>query len=467
MNGSNALQALETGQFRVFYPENNGREGLYINAVALSVGVFGNQAWAVRLPSALFGILTVWGLYCLGAEIFSRSIGLLAAFYVATSYWHIDFSRISVRAISAPCFLVWALYVFFAAIRRARTQQSSLMLMALAGGVFGLGFHTYIAYRVTPLLIAILAGYYFWHSRRENWLRTYGKGLVLFTIAASIAVLPLAIYFLQHPADFSRRATEVSVASSAHPVQELVINAGKTLLMFFWRGDTNWRHNYPPQPEVFWPVAIFLLIGTGITISNMRSPKHAEAIPYFFSLGWLMLALVPAVFSDEGVPHALRSILAIPAVFLVAAAGAHWTYQKLSLHIARVWRVGVAVLFLLAVCYEPYHVYFGEWALDPNVQHAFSTNQLQIAGQINSLPRNVPKYVVVPFPGELENGTPMLAQTVVFLTGSYTLRKRQESNIQYVVPEVPLPVSPVEWERFCQEIRQSHPQAPAYCVLPE
>ncbi|MEK9147933.1 MAG: hypothetical protein AAB650_00675, partial [Patescibacteria group bacterium] len=36
-NGNNAREALETGNFKVFYPENNGREGLFINIQAAAI----------------------------------------------------------------------------------------------------------------------------------------------------------------------------------------------------------------------------------------------------------------------------------------------------------------------------------------------------------------------------------------------------------------------------------------------
>src|SRR5258708_21628616 len=67
MNGNNALQVLETGRFQVFYPENNGREGLFINVCVPFVYLLGNTAWAIRLPAAIFGIFTGWGVYCLAA----------------------------------------------------------------------------------------------------------------------------------------------------------------------------------------------------------------------------------------------------------------------------------------------------------------------------------------------------------------------------------------------------------------
>ena len=41
MNGNNAIQAIQTGDFKVFYPENNGREGLFINIQALFLKFFG------------------------------------------------------------------------------------------------------------------------------------------------------------------------------------------------------------------------------------------------------------------------------------------------------------------------------------------------------------------------------------------------------------------------------------------
>ena len=140
MNGNNALESLAANEWKVFYPENNGREGLFINIQSFSVAMLGNEPWALRLPSAIFGILTVLGVYFLTKELFrdkilfspkppqasghgsseserasrgqaSASLGqrsglreneilaLIVAFLLATSFWHINFSRIGFRAI--------------------------------------------------------------------------------------------------------------------------------------------------------------------------------------------------------------------------------------------------------------------------------------------------------------------------------------------------------------------------------
>jgi hypothetical protein len=62
---------LETGHINVFYPQNGGREGLYINIETALIYLFGPEPWLLRLPAALFGTLTVWGVYLLVAEPFS------------------------------------------------------------------------------------------------------------------------------------------------------------------------------------------------------------------------------------------------------------------------------------------------------------------------------------------------------------------------------------------------------------
>src|ERR1700733_6579323 len=64
MDGNNAVEVHETGQFKVYYPEDNGREGLYVNILAVLFSVLPtNQPWVVRLPAAVAGVLTVLALY--------------------------------------------------------------------------------------------------------------------------------------------------------------------------------------------------------------------------------------------------------------------------------------------------------------------------------------------------------------------------------------------------------------------
>ena len=444
MNGSNALEVLETGRFQVFYPENAGREGLYINVATVFIRLWGNKVWALRLPAAVFGILTVWGVYLLAAELASVEIALLAAFFLATSFWHIDFSRIAFRAIAAPLFLTWALYFLLAAIRRFRQNWPCVGIAVLAGVVYGLGFYTYIAYRATPLLVAAVLLY---------GTPKAGRLKALFAASATLAAGPLMLYFFRHPGTFLGRTSQVSVWHAPHPAWEVVRNLWRTGRMFFTRGDINWRHNIAWRAELFWPVAILFVVG--VALGSRRSSGAGDSPAVFptpvlgldlrrLALLWLAVAAAPVVLSGEAVPHALRAILMIPPVCLLAAGGAHRLHGWLSLKVPRTWLLAGSAAFLLVLTYEPYHTYFDLWARNPNVGPAFEAAAVQVAEQINRLPRETPKYVVT--------ADPMAAQPVMFLTASYTEKERRETNIHYVMSD------------SCGQVAVSQPAARIFCL---
>lgn len=103
INGNDALDSLKTGNFKVFYPENNGREGLMMWLIALSFSVFGVSIWSIKITAAIVGIFTVLGLYLFTKELFnsqivkqsnSQFVALLSSFFLAISFWHTNFSRI-------------------------------------------------------------------------------------------------------------------------------------------------------------------------------------------------------------------------------------------------------------------------------------------------------------------------------------------------------------------------------------
>ncbi len=220
MDGNNAAEVAETNHFQVFYPEDNGREGLYVNIIAVILKAWPvYEPWIIRLPAAVAGVLTVWGLYLLVAELFGNGPGLLAAFLLSTSFWGIIFSRIGFRAILAPLALVFTLWLMIKAFRSAN-KRLALLFAALAGIVYGLGFYTYIAYRVTPILFLLFIP--FFRKLPGFWKRT-----ALFIVVTFIVAAPLGWYFATTPGSFFGRTAEISVTSASSPVHDFAVNLGK------------------------------------------------------------------------------------------------------------------------------------------------------------------------------------------------------------------------------------------------
>ncbi|HVM76992.1 MAG TPA: glycosyltransferase family 39 protein [Candidatus Paceibacterota bacterium] len=447
MDGNNAVEAVQTGHLRVYYPEDNGREGLYVNIIAVILKVWPvYEPWVIRLPAAVAGVATVLVMYFLVSELFGYEIGLMAAFLLATSFWHIDFSRIGFRAILAPLLLAWALYLFTRAIRKGSIRElppsspwyiSPYFYAAIAGIVYGLGFYTYIAYRITPLLFLLFIPFY-----RKN--PGFWKWTIVFVAATFIIAAPIGYYYAQHPADFFGRTSEISVTNSGNPTMDFAANLGKELAMFNFRGDDNWRHNLSGAPELFWPVGILFVFGIILGVyalvkkSKRSTPKSIASLPPFglwLMFLWFIFAILPAAASDEGIPHALRSILMLPPAIVFASIAGVWLYGIIKEYGSKRAAKFLMAAFLIVVAWFGYYEYFILWAENPNVAGAFNENYVQIGREINALPASTPKYVIVTAGGVLARGIPVPAETTMFITDSFTTQDQMTHNIHYLLPD--------------------------------
>jgi 4-amino-4-deoxy-L-arabinose transferase-like glycosyltransferase len=207
-NGINALQALETHDFKVFYPDNTGREGLHINTEAIFISIFGNTSFGLRFANALWGSLTLIGFFLLLRQLrFSRFSILLGTFMLSFSFWHLVFSRTAYRAIMVPFVLVWMFYFLTKGINSAGKKRYANFI--LSGLFLGIGFNTYIAFRIAPLIFILMAaataltspGFF-----KRNW-----KTIFLFALVMLLVALPIFIYFADHFREFVNSSISVSV----------------------------------------------------------------------------------------------------------------------------------------------------------------------------------------------------------------------------------------------------------------
>ncbi|MEK7659232.1 MAG: glycosyltransferase family 39 protein [Patescibacteria group bacterium] len=457
INGNNALIALETGDYKVFYPENNGREGLFINIQALFLKLFGAEPWVLRTVSATFGFLTVSGLYLLVRLLFNWQIASIASFYLAVSFWHVVFSRIGFRAIMVPFLMVWGFYFLWRGLRNFKFKN-----FALSGLIFGLGFHTYIAFRFVPFIIVLVLLTYWWRIKKDYGLDQYLelrngflRRFALFFLVAFFVALPILYYFWQNPNDFIGRGGQVSIFEAEEPIKEFFKSLGLTLASFNFTGDFNWRHNFSGSPLLFWLVGAFFIIGLlksfAKCFKKWREHGHPAAL-HVLLLSWFSIMLLPSALTHEGIPHALRLIGVLPVVMIFAAEGTWWFFETLihwyrekDIHpLESPYKkeaegrliIGAALIILLAaIGIVEYDKYFNQWAKRPEVQNAFSADFVEVGKQINQLPKEVPKYVVVNTDGILVDGIPMSAQTVMFITQTYTKKRQKEKNVFYILPE--------------------------------
>src|SRR3989344_4307580 len=456
MNGINALAANDTGGYQIFYPENNGREGLFIGMQALSLKMFCIHPWALRGVSAVIGVLTVIGLYMLAKELFDWRIAALSSFAMAVSFWHVNFSRIGFRAIMVPFILVYAFHFLWKGIKSSR-----LAYFFWAGVFGGLGFYTYTSYRIAPLIAIILFAAYwrylkndFGHSKYEHARNQLLRGFALLMLTAFFVALPMGIYLFQNP-ELLNNQPSLSVFNQPDPLSALGQSVGRTLAMFNFTGDWNARHNIPGAPMLPWPIGIFFIIGFIKELGHWLERRHRHFSPlHTFLFAWFIIMLLPGFLSTQA-PHALRTIGVLPVVMLFTGRGVWWLFKAIgawrdTTHPAEQYHarhttdpalILAMVLLLLALGSYEYNRYFKVWAKDAETAGAFNQNYVDIAQQINALPTSVPKYVIVKAPTvtfrlpDQDKELPVSAATVMFLTDTVSQEKRAAKHVVYLSPE--------------------------------
>jgi len=387
-NGIDAIKTMESGDYKIFYPENNGREGLWIAMIALSFKFFGVSVFTFRMVSAFVGTATLIGFFLLlrriGLAKLSVFLGLSALCF---SFWHLNFSRIMYRGILVPFLLIWIFYFFFQGLSN---KKYSWIWMTGAGLLTGLGFYTYISFRVMPLIFIIIALAYL-ILQRKKFLKKQWKNILIILAGAVIAVAPLFYYFVSNSGDLIGRSNSVSIFNS----QELTLPQAfsKSLLYhlgsFFVYGDPNQRHNNNTLPLI--PAVWSVLFAIGFILSlkeifqtfkNKNKSELFDASILAQGIFWVML--IPGVMSIEGIPHSLRIIGVIPAIFIFIAIPFDYLlrlYRKIGFSKnlkQKMWRysvtgISIITISLIIVINGAVQVvsYFYEWAKNEKTIESF------------------------------------------------------------------------------------------------
>ncbi len=467
----NANQAIsEPG--KLFYPENNGREGLFINFISLSFSFFGISLWSLKFVSALVSVLTVIAIYYLAQELFIYSsfpqqgreiIALASSFFLALSFWHINFSRIAFRGILLPLFLILIVLFLIKGFRREKIKD-----FLLAGLCLGLGFYGYTSFRLAVILIAFILFLYllrYWRDKKE---KKYFIFIGLFLIVGFLTALPLGFYFLNNPEYFVSRLSGVSVFSQASPFLSFLKSSLLHGGMFNIWGDANWRHNFSGSPQLFWPIGIFFLIGLFFNcrkiIQFIKRHDYVSLIPYTLIVLWIIVMMLPGTLTYEGIPHALRVIGVIPAVYILAGLGFLLSYNYLEKKIKRKGLIIFLIIFFsLFLVYSQFSKYFLDWGQREETAQAFTVTYTNIGHYLNSLPAETNKYVIVNELNSPVYGISIPAQTPMFIESTQYGQPRahylKDNELEQVKTQGETVIIPLYRESMAEQIKKTFPTA--------
>lgn len=342
--GYNASSLLATGKDEfgktlplVFRSFNDYKPPLYIYLTVPAIALFGLNTWAVRLPSAIAGILAVIGIYFLVKELLKtkgqetiNNVPLLSAALLAISPWHIQFSRVAFEANIGVTLNIWATIFFLRGLRNAKYYFLSSI-------VFVLAMYAYHTERMFVPLYVILLGFVFLKQPIRH-----GKELLLSLGIALVLMLPIFGTIINNTGLERLSGTSIVTKETEYLEKSVAkynwdTQRGSLLGQFLNDRRFEWvkvyasgylshfspkwlfvtgdhpRHHAPDSGLLYLWTIPFLAAGLLVLIKRSK-----ELARYF--IGWLLLAPIAAALTFEA-PHAVRTLVILPSFQIITAIG--------------------------------------------------------------------------------------------------------------------------------------------------
>src|SRR3989344_9648286 len=345
--GYNAYSILKTGkdEWNQAFPIHFKAYGEYKLPVQIYASIpgiyfFGLNELGVRITPVVYGTLTVLVMFFLGRMLFASEVaGLVAAFLLGISPWHIQLTRASFESSLATFWVSLGMWFLVKGFQNKRWFIVSMIPFALS--VF-----TYNSARIfTPLFLLIVFLIY------RKQLIKFKKVVIISVTFFAVLLLPLTPYLLS--GERSARYKLVSITDDSGLVLRINENRGNSKLpqplsrfihnkityvsfyftgnylshftpqfLFIW-GAPHKQHHVQDIGELYYFQAPFLLLGL-ISLFYFR---------YRFKgllLSWLLIAFIPVSVTRDSIPHALRTLIAVPFYQLVSAAGLLWSIKLMK-----------------------------------------------------------------------------------------------------------------------------------------
>lgn len=339
--GYNAYSILKTGKdewgkvmpFPAFESFGDWKLVFYLYSVVPSIAVFGLSNFAVRLPSALFGVLAVYATYLLTKQITkSGPIALIAALLLAISPWHVVASRNAFESDVAVPFITLGTYFFLKSLKDQRFSVPAL-------GFFIICFYIYRSnWLFVPIYLASLL--FLFRKSIKNPLR-HLKMLTI-SLIFLLPLLPVVISF-KGQSRFIQESfiwgppkigiindinEKRGVCSQVLPANICVVFYNK-YLAFLKQYTNNYLDNL--SPKTFFDK----IQPTGFQSFATRSPLYFFELPLvFLGVFWILkrnkiaslvlipwLLVVPLGASAVGIGNYGRINIFMPAIQILTAFG--------------------------------------------------------------------------------------------------------------------------------------------------
>ena len=315
-----------------FHSFSDWQPPLYIYSVALFQKFFGVNEFSTRLPSVVFGLISIISFYFLLKYLFNSTSGLVGTLFLAVNPWHIHFSRISFGVTGQIIFFILPLLFFF---KFLKTKKITHLILFVC-----LNFIQIYFYSTAPVTIffTFLIVFIIWFKDLISFkFKTYllifiSSLLVLFpftldTLSGKSSyrfnyisiftdpTIPQQVDFQRQIDSFNQHGDQIGLSPSftsklIHNKYFLIANSflnnyQKSFSTEFLliQGDSNLRQGFGLHGQLLLIEFIFIIIG--IIVSFRKTSKQF----WLFFLLILTIPIASAMTRDSNSAHATRLFL--------------------------------------------------------------------------------------------------------------------------------------------------------------
>ena len=403
--GFTAYSLLQTGrdEYGKFLPISFQSFGdwklpLYIYITVPFVATLGMTEVAVRLPSAIAGILTVLVTFYLVRELFkSERLALLSTFLVAIAPWDLHLSRVESESNVAVLLTATGFFLLFKSFRKQFLVIPAAVLLALT-------YYTYHGNHISTTLLIVGFVALYWSQINKTKFSIMGAllfivlvGFILYhTLLGADTTKLSGIGLLGDPFVVHER---IELPRSEHSTPGLLAVVFHNRLFYsietisdnyirsfspqflFISGGTNGAHNIPNFGNMYLVEAPFLLIGLFVCLINRKKR------PYLFLLWWIAISPIAASITKDA-PHTNRMFAIFPALPIVVAMGLEILLRRRTVLILIVFLYSINIALYL----DRYYVHFPKTEVA-----AWGVGYKELLHYIN-LPLQQPKTIIMANP---------------------------------------------------------------------
>lgn len=297
----------------------------------LSLGLEQHSLLAVRSVTVIYSILSLFIFYLIVKKEINRTIAFLVTFLFGTSYWFMNFSRLSWIAMDN---VFWSLLLYWLVSRFVKGKSSNLFAV-LAGLTATMVAINYMGGRIALLAIII---YLLSQQKQVIGNRQRKTAILLGVFVFIVSISPFVWSFLSNKQSYLGRPSNLYVFDLKDPYYQIephnkfeilkhqIFYSIKGFILFDPRVSGEGVENHRLMPFGH-PAINYLLIPAyylGLIASVARRRGY-----YFVSL--LLLNIIMLQIPSVLIPSWSRSLIILPALYYFVASGLFTLFSTLRL----------------------------------------------------------------------------------------------------------------------------------------